>query len=600
MNRAIPDHIIEEIRARADIVDVIGSAIPLKRSGNGSYKALCPFHNEKTPSFTVNAVRQGFHCFGCGKGGDVFRFIMEKEGVDFPNAAHILAGRYGVVIPEKTYDRNDPDKGRRLADARERLYRINDEFASFFERSLNGGAGADIALQYLNKRGIDAETVRKFRIGYAPDEWDAGVKYGRSLGFSETEMIECGVVKQSEKANRCYDFFKGRLIFPIWNETGRVVGFSARTLDPEAKVAKYVNTQETPVFKKGALLYALPLARTSIIEHGRVILCEGQLDTIAFHRAGMIYAVAPQGTGFTEEQARILKRYTDCVLLSFDSDAAGQKAILRAIEILLGLDFEIKTIALPGGKDPDELFRTGGADALLKAETEASDWLSFILKTLPGKHDLASAAGRSRAAAEVISYLRLVGNRVALDMYLHQAADFLRIKEESLIAELRGTQRAEQRKIFSKNPENSAPDGNAVQRSGALERSEAMLLELALNFDFIPHLLAGELSPEWLSGRASGVLLKRVMECCDDEAVCGKLVREYLESNTDPELSALLVRECTVAEESAEKAAGDCISEIRNKFRRRQSAALREKLSLGGLTVDEEISILQQIKELGD
>ena len=382
MGFGVSKDVIEEIRSRCDIVDLIGSFVPLKRSGTNTYKGLCPFHQEKTPSFHVDASRQMYHCFGCGKGGDVFRFYMDKENVGFSDALHMLASRVGVVIPENSGENSDPAEGRRRADARERLYRVNEDFCCFFERTLLGNPDSP-PTQYLIKRGIPRDVAEKFRIGAAPDAWTACLEYGLSLGYTEEELVASGIVRRKEETGRLFDHFKGRLTFAITNEQGRVVGFSARPLEAKPPAGKYINTPESPVFKKGNLLYALPLARKMMVEKNMAILCEGQLDTIAFHRAGFECAVAPQGTGFTEGQARILKRYANRIFLAFDADSAGQKAILRAVELLLPLSMEIKVIRIPGGKDPDELFRNGGPDAVAAAVDDAIPWLDVLAASPP-------------------------------------------------------------------------------------------------------------------------------------------------------------------------------------------------------------------------
>ena len=419
MGFGVSKDVIEEIRSRCDIVDLIGSFVPLKRSGTNTYKGLCPFHQEKTPSFHVDASRQMYHCFGCGKGGDVFRFYMDKENVGFSDALHMLASRVGVVIPENSGENSDPAEGRRRADARERLYRVNEDFCCFFERTLLGNPDSP-PTQYLIKRGIPRDVAEKFRIGAAPDAWTACLEYGLSLGYTEEELVISGIVRRKEETGRLFDHFKGRLTFAITNEQGRVVGFSARSLEAKPPAGKYINTPESPVFKKGNLLYALPLARKMMVEKNMAILCEGQLDTIAFHRAGFECAVAPQGTGFTEGQARILKRYANRIFLAFDADSAGQKAILRAVELLLPLSMEIKVIRIPGGKDPDELFRNGGPDAVAAAVDDAIPWLDVLVASLPERYDMDSPAGRGRAAGEVAGYLLKITSQVELELVYPQ------------------------------------------------------------------------------------------------------------------------------------------------------------------------------------
>ncbi|MDD5598388.1 MAG: DNA primase, partial [Victivallaceae bacterium] len=435
MNRAVSDEIVEEIRSRCNIADVIRSYIPLKKAGGGTWKALCPFHNEKTPSFTVSESRGRYHCFGCGAGGDVFRFVMDWEKVDFPNALHILASKCGVIIPEKTYSSPEERReARQKAGRRERLYQINKEFAEWYALLLKNNPEWPVS-QYLAQRGIPPETAQKFQLGAAPDAWDASFAHGKELNFSEDELLESGIVLVNEENKRVYDRFRNRLIFPIWNEQGRVVGFSARTIEKEVPGAKYVNSPETPVFKKSGVLYALPLARKAIQEHNMAILCEGQLDTIAMHRAGLECAVAPQGTAFTDEQARILKRYTDRIYLAFDSDAAGQKASARALELLLPLDFEIKVMCFPPGSDPDEIFRNSGREGLSKLVGEAVDMLDFLCGIIFPKHNIDTPFGKSRIIGEMLEYFRKISRPVAREGYIQTLSLRLGVKAETIFSE---------------------------------------------------------------------------------------------------------------------------------------------------------------------
>jgi len=558
MNRAIPQEIVDEIRARSNIVDIIGSIVQLKRAGSGVYKALCPFHQEKTPSFTVNENKQVYHCFGCGKGGDVFRFIMEHENVDFPNAIHLLAARCGVIIPENT-DPAERARSAERADARKRLYELNEAFASFFERKLKEDPNSPAAL-YLRQRGIPEEVRAKFRIGFSPDEWTAAANYGRSLGYTDNELETSGVVRRNESSGRLYDHFKGRLTFAIWNESGKVVGFSARTLESDAKVAKYVNTPETPVFKKGQLLYALPFARPEMADNrqGMAILCEGQLDTIAMHRAGFPCAVAPQGTGFTEEQAAILKRATDKVLLAFDSDGAGQKAILRGIELLLPLKVEIRVIHFPGGKDPDELFRKNGPEAIRSAVEQAEDWLDFLLQKYRNDFDCTTPMGKSKAAAELCRLLALISDAVTRELYLRSAAEKLGISENALLAELAAMNRREFRRL------NGTPVAPASPPQEKQDRTELAILELALNDESA----ARELLEVWppdspgvsLTHRAINAVLGAVLN--GEFSSAGSAVGELLRENPCPEISRLLVSECSYPPDKIAKALQDCLKTL--------------------------------------
>lgn len=556
----IPDDVIDEIRSRSDIVDIIGSYIQLKRAGGNSYKACCPFHNEKTPSFHVRGDKQVFHCFGCGKGGDVFRFVMERENVPFPEAAHLLASRCGVVIPESDGDR---ESGRRAANTRDRLYSLNEEFARFFEYNLKKHTDWPAA-HYLAGRGLPPDVVAQFRIGAAPDEWDGCLRYGRSLGFTDQEMLEGGIVRLHESSGRLYDHFKGRLTFAIWNEQGKVVGFSARSLEAKPQTAKYVNTAETPVFKKGNLLYALPFARKSMQDHRRAILCEGQLDTIAFHRAGFSEAVAPQGTGFTPDQARILRRYADKVLLAFDADNAGQKAIRSAIELLLPQEFEVMTISIPGGKDPDELFQTGGAEAVGAAVDGARPWIAHLADGFPSRYDMSSAAGKGRAIGEIVELLMLVPNPVVRELYSREAAATLNVSEESIVSEIARRTHAARRRFAGGGmapPPSQPPPPPKPQHSGAVDQALLALLELGIaNEDAARHMadeLPHDLPQAGLVSESLNLVIAATMN--GEHATAATEVAAQLAERPDERISRILASETEYAEDVANKMLKDCI-----------------------------------------
>jgi len=594
--------IIEEIRSRCDIVDLIGSYVQLKHAGTNTYKGLCPFHQEKTPSFHVDAARQMYHCFGCGKGGDVFRFYMDRENVGFVDALHMLASRVGVVIPENSGPNEDPAEGRRRADQRERLYRINEDFCCFFERTLLQNPDSP-PTRYLAGRGIPRDIAERFRIGAAPDDWTACLEYGRSLGYSEEDLVASGVIRRKDETGRLFDHFKGRLTFAIANEQGRVVGFSARSLEAKPAAGKYINTPETLIFKKGNLLYALPMARKMMTEKNMAILCEGQLDAIAFHRAGFECAVAPQGTGFTEGQARVLKRYVNRVYLAFDADAAGQKAILRAAEILLPLSMEIRVIRIPGGKDPDELFRNGGASAVSGAVEAAVSWLDILVASLPEHFDMGSPSGRGRAAAQVAEYLLKITNQVELELYIQKAAAALQISDEAFYAELRRVQSGMHRRDFSDEAETVGGTAAIQNREQSpLEQGLASalrtLLALALSSEETAKKLSELCSSEELGtedpiGRAVNTVIDAALNGEHEQAPT--LLSDMQIESPDAEVSRVLFEHKEFAD--PEKALEDSISQLRRcrsrKIRAELTARLRdatdpqEKLKLMQLIIEQ-------------
>lgn len=542
MNLDLNKDVIEEIRSRSDIVEVISSfGVQLKRSGGSSFKGLCPFHQEKTPSFHVDISRQSYHCFGCGKGGDVFRFFMDKENVDFVNAAQILAARCGVIIPEKAYT----GKVRESQSERERLLAVNAEFSRFFCRILADNPSSPGAV-YLKNRGITPDVIQKFKIGMAPDGWTAGLEYGKRLGFTEKELLLAGVARKKEETGRVFDQFRNRVTFTIENEQGRPVGFSARTL--EAKPAdgrKYVNTPDTPVFHKGQLLYALPQARQGMGRLKKAILCEGQLDAIAFHRAGIDCAVAPLGTAFTSDQARMIRRYSNNILLSFDADSAGQKAVLRAAEILLPFSVNMQVIRIPGGKDPDEIFSKNGAAALEELVGNAVPWLEVLQEVLPERFPMDNPVGRAGAAAFIADYLKLVTDQVELEVYIDSTAKMLDVSVNAIKS-------AVEKAIAKANrPQPAAVPVPAVKTQEPENRKDPahvallVLLDLAMSSADCARYIAGELEDVELEKSDPVVKgLDLAINCAlnDEMDMLTSELNSLLITTPAPEISRLLVK----------------------------------------------------------
>jgi DNA primase len=627
MNRAVPDEIVEEIRSRCNIVDVIHNYIPIKKSGSGTWKALCPFHNEKTPSFTISEARGRYHCFGCGAGGDVFRFVMEWEKVDFPNAIHLLASKCGVVIPEKTY--SSPEERRQAqqrAGRRERLYQINKEFAEWYALLLKNNPENPVS-RYLASRNIPSEIAQKFQLGAAPDAWDASLIHGRERDFSEAEMLESGIVLQNEESKRVYDRFRNRLVFPIWNEQGRVVGFSARTIEKEAPGAKYVNSPETPVFRKSNILYALPLARKAVQAQNMAILCEGQLDTIAMHRAGLECSVAPQGTAFTDEQARILKRYTDKVYLAFDSDTAGQKATARAIELMLPLDFEIKVMRFPAGSDPDEIFSNSGAEGLHKLVEEAVDMLDFLCETVFARHDTVTPFGKSRAITEMLKYFRMISNPVAREAYIRELSARLNVNPETIFAEYnkQNQQRANTFKFKRRQEEVNVnhPAGNpylqtppsgssATQKTPpesiaasvpavpqAIEHAEKTLLEIALTSAETAGTLSHKLPAERISGTPVGRALNELINCTlnGEWEHVNEHLTDFERENPSRILSEILLGNSKpYTSKEIQKSLTDCLEAIDAHYKKIKMTTLLTRLKAA--TPEQKNEIMKELQEL--
>jgi DNA primase len=419
----IPSETIEQIAAANDIVEVIGSYFPLKRAGT-NFKALCPFHQEKTPSFMVSPSRQTFHCFGCGAGGSVFRFVVDYEHIDFPTAVRKLAARAGITVAEKSVGREAGDE-KRQRELRQRLLKLHAEAAQWFHENLIKREVGKAAREYLRSRGITVEIAKRWQLGYAPDEWDAFGSWARSSDFDVRDLIASGVVKVKDDsdstgsqrsvsaqgaahATASYDRFRGRIMFPICNDVGEVIAFSGRLLRYEEGAAKYLNSPETALFRKGSVLFGLDKSKRALIEADCAVVCEGQLDLISLFESGITNVVAPQGTAFTEAQARILKRFVNEVVLCFDADAAGQKAAERSLDPLLQNDLIVRVAEIPAGEDPDSLIRREGKTDFEKRMADARDFFDYWIERETASVDLNSLSAKmevARTLAETISHV---------------------------------------------------------------------------------------------------------------------------------------------------------------------------------------------------
>jgi DNA primase len=396
---AIPSEIIEQVATANDIVEVIGTYFPLKRAG-ASFKALCPFHQEKTPSFTVSPQRQTFHCFGCGAGGSVFRFVMDYEHVDFPAAVHKLAARVGITIVEERGSENE----RAQHEARRLLLRLHAEAAEWFHENLLKRDVAASARDYLKTRGLNREVAKSWKLGYAPESWDALCGWASKEGYRRQELLSSGLVKLRDEERgdgEFYDRFRGRLMFPISNDVGEVIAFSGRVLANDATAAKYINSPETLLFRKGRVLFGLQKTKRALIDADCAIVCEGQLDLITLFEAGIQNVVAPQGTAFTEQQAHVLKRFVREVVLCFDSDTAGQNAAEHSLEALLQNDLVVRVVAMPAGEDPDSLVRKSGRQKFDELVAAAPEFFDYWIEKKAASSDLNSLSNKLQVAREL-------------------------------------------------------------------------------------------------------------------------------------------------------------------------------------------------------
>lgn len=418
----IPREIIEEVVARTDISDLIGSYVTLKRAGS-NMNGLCPFHSERTPSFTVFTKSNSFYCFGCGAGGDAITFVMRAENLDYPSAVEFLASRAGVTIPQ------DKSELGNMGMSRKRVYEMNLAAAKFFRENLfDKEIGTDALNYFLRDRRLSMATVKRFGLGFAPNNFWALTNHMRKLGFSEQELIDGFLCGRSQKSGKLYDYFRNRVIFPIIDVTGNIIAFGGRVMDDSKP--KYLNTSDTPGFKKSKNLFALNYAKNHCSE--QLILCEGYMDVIALHAAGFENAVATLGTALTQEQARMLTKYTKKVVLLYDSDEAGQRATDRAIKILSEVGMDVRILKLNGAKDPDEYIRKFGADRFRALLGESRTGFDFKVSRVLSELDLQIPDERIKASKAICEIIAESTSSVEREVFLTRASEILKLPVDVL------------------------------------------------------------------------------------------------------------------------------------------------------------------------
>lgn len=454
MAASLPEDFLDEVRSRTDIVELIGEYVTLKRTGR-NYVGLCPFHAEKTPSFTVSPDKQIFYCFGCGAGGNVFSFLMKRDHLTFPEAVEVLAGRLGLEVPRRDAELAEQHRHRELH------YELNAQVACFYHSILKESEEGEEARLYLKNRGIDQDSWVAFQLGFAPNDSAALLQYLKERGFTISSICRAGIL--SNQYGRLQNRLQGRVIFPIFDGRGRCLGFGGRTLGDGQP--KYLNSAESDVFSKSRSLYGLNLAQNAIREQGRVLVVEGYLDCISAHQHGFTNTVAALGTAFTHEQARLLLRYTRNVVLAFDSDSAGSAANLRGAGYLQELGAEVSVLELPSGKDPDEFLKTRGSEAFREVlRNHVQPYLVFKLHQLMKQHDPAQVSGRAAIVECIMDDLQRVENIVAREGYIRLVASELGTTEEAVRGEMvRYLARKGSRKDRNeKNRHNMEQDGRSI------------------------------------------------------------------------------------------------------------------------------------------
>ena len=587
----ISENTLERVRAASDIVDVIGSYLPLKRAG-ANFVALCPFHKEKTPSFNVNPHKQIFHCFGCHKGGDVFTFVKEYENIGFLDAVRRLADRARIPLELDA----DPAL-RQTRHLKDQLLEIHEQITRRWQACLAGEAAGQPARDYLAHRGISAAAVQQFRLGAAPEAWDDTVNWARSRHLDLALLEQAGLILKKEETGRYYDRFRGRLMFPICDELGRVIGFSGRILAENDKVAKYVNSPETPIFTKSKVFYALDKSKRSILDAGFAVVCEGQLDAIACCLAGVPNVVAPQGTAFTEQHARLLKRYADEVVLCFDSDRAGQNAIVRSLDHLLASGLAIRVAVVPAPHDPDSFIRANGAAAFQQLIAGATSFFDFYLERLCRVNDVTTDRGRRTVVRSMGEAVRKTANSVWLEDYAQKTALRLAVPPEAVRQEFNKisvrTIPAETHAAAAA-AETDAAAGSALPPPAMIE---AWLLKLALQHAPGLDWLMAHCDPAWVQHPHARDILARRLKAHREQTWRG--LGALLAETDSPAVASLITQVMADERElpNPDQQLADVVLRIRNQFADQQIATLLRQLSQPGITETQNLEWLRHLQQ---
>ena len=571
----LPETLIDEIQTRSDIAEVIGRYVPLKRAGR-HFKANCPFHKERTPSFMVNTDKQIFHCFGCGVGGNVFSFLMQHDRLTFPEAARQLADHVGVRLPEHGSSSSDDDMRKRLAGLMETACR-------YFERTLSEPSAGKAARSYLARRGVSERTRRAFRLGLAPAGWDRLLSAAKAKGVAAEPLEAAGLVIKGRSG--FYDRFRDRLMFPILDVRGRIVGFGGRSL--EKQEPKYLNSPETPLYTKGRHLFGLSQAKDAILKAKTAIVVEGYFDCVVLADGGITHVVSPLGTALTIEQAKLLKRYAERVILAFDADAAGEQATLRGIDLLVEAGLDVRVAQLPTGKDPDECLRSMGCERFEQLLDRSVTIFEMLVETARRRYPVTAIEGKVQAARFVLPTIANMQDSMLRSEYVKRLAEQLRLDEAAVAAELA--------KIQPRSSHDAPrPGGRAARPSQAskgasiVRGSERLLTALVLDEPSRWRQVQGRLTLDDVTDPTLQAILRVVVEL---ELAGGHPTPAQVVSRTDELESGALIAslvELTQSIASPDEALEDCLRRIQAQAHGRQLAELRDRLRSAQATGQDE------------
>ena len=560
---ALSDSFLQELKMKTDIEDVISTYVTLKRRG-ATLVGLCPFHNEKTPSFTVYPATQSFYCFGCGAGGDAITFLKKIENLDYLDAVKTLAQRAGLQMPQEGFDDS-------LSKRRRRILEMNREAARFYHSVLLSPEGK-VGYDYYIGRALSAATINHFGLGFAPNQWDALLKHMRAKGYQPAELVDAGLARKGQKGY--YDNFRNRVMTPIIDVRGNVIAFGGRVLDDSKP--KYINTGDTLVYKKTNELFALNFAKDS--KEDALILCEGYMDVIAMHQAGFTNAVAGCGTALTTEQVRLISRYAKEVILTYDADEAGQKALQKAMTLFDQTDVKVRIPALVGGKDPDEIIRTYGRDKFKGMLEGASNETEFLLLALRRQYNLATTQGKIDFIGGALQILATLPP-VEQDLYVSRLAEELGVERQNMKVQLQDLvarqgnrrEKREFKRIVQENMRKTARETMATDASLRKLRAEDRLISLLLRYPDCSR-LCKDFDPQWLTpGFAQRVftLILQRLENGDGTELMD--LRDRLTDDEMGRLSGIIARGGESAD--AKQEFSDCLQTIRAEQQKKQESA---------------------------
>jgi DNA primase len=604
---------LERIRAASDIVDVIGAAVPLKKTG-ANFTALCPFHKEKTPSFNVNPQKQIFHCFGCHKGGDVFTFVKEYENIGFVDAVRRLAERAKIPLE---FDNNPAaQESRHLKD---QLLEIHEKITQRWQNCLLNEASGQLARDYLEKRDVSADAIKLFRLGAAPELWDDTVNWAKSKNYELPLVEKAGLIIQKAESGKrkaesenveddstiqrfndstprnYYDRFRGRLMFPICDEQGRVIGFSGRILSGDEKTAKYVNSPETPIFTKSKVFFGLDKSKRALLDAQSAIVCEGQLDLIACFMAGVQNVVAPQGTAFTDQHARILKRYVDEVVLCFDSDEAGQNAAVRSLDHLLASGIAVRVAVMPKPHDPDSFIKNFGGEKFRELVQSADGFFDYFLNRLCATNETTTDKGRIAVLRGMAEAIHKTGNVVLVDKYAQKTALRLGVSPEAVRAEFKKIPIV---KTASAENADETFESAASSETPRPSPHEFYLLKLILLHDDLVAWAALHLDVNCILHPLARKIVEQRLSAQTNEN--WKNIGAFLDECDSPEMKSLITE--AVAEERKIPNPGQQLADValklRNQFLDREIAALTQKAAQPEISDAEKIELLRAQEKL--